>query len=129
MQQCDDYIRHYQPEASFAHVPDSLNGWLIARALAHDHAPLKYACALLLLQNQKLISVTQADRSISDGMLPERNGFVILLREAMGRGQVSDSISDAEYLPFSTADICYWIRHNKKKIPDYEYLTPFLQGR
>lgn len=136
MQQCDDYIRHYQPqyikgldEPYIPHVPDSLNEWLIARAAAHDYAPLKYACALILLQNQELLSALKSDRMMSNGMLQERNGFIVLLREAMGRGQVGDSIKGAEYLPFETGDLCSWIRHNKKKIPDYEYLQPFLERR
>lgn len=129
MQQCDDYIHHYQPQYTggqnaplLARVPDSLNEWLISRALAHDYAPLKYACALILLQNQELSATELHDLPISGGMMPERNGFVVLLREAMGRGHVSDNIHDAEYLPFYTADLCYWIRHNKRKITDYEYL-------
>ena len=138
MQQCDDYVRHYQPlymygqdtfaVSKFAPVPAGLDDWLQRCAIAHDYTPLKYACAIVLLQNQEWLSAGRPDYMIAEGLL-QRNGFIALLREAMGRGRLSDSVTDAEYLPFTSGDLCYWIRHNKKKIPGYEYLVPFLERK
>lgn len=129
---CQLYVNSYHPlyfyegdsfvVARFNIVPDWLNDYLISCAKRRDYSLLKYGCALIFIHNDEFYKKNREDYIIGEGLLLQKNGFIVLLRSAMGMGNVDDDISTENYFFANTGDVCFWIRNNKKKIRDYKYL-------
>jgi hypothetical protein len=135
---CASFIANYSPVyihqqdtfvvARFAIPAEDLNYHLIDCAKHKDFHLLKYSAALIIRHNYEYDKVNHTDYLIGDGALLNKNGFIVLLREAMGFGEVNDDISMPNYFPFYTGDITVWIRKHKRKIEDYKYVEQYRKN-
>ncbi|WP_315815018.1 hypothetical protein [Paraflavitalea speifideaquila] len=88
MKECGDYITNYSPQyfvngdtfeiARFNKVPARINDYLISCARQGDFTPLKYAAALIIRHNREYARKNKSDFVIGDGLLYEKNGFIVL---------------------------------------------------
>jgi hypothetical protein len=135
MKMCENYVLSYKPlyivdndtliVARFNKVPDSINSFLLECAKSNDLRPLKYSLALIVRHNVEYLYMNKSDYIIGDGLLIENNGFIVLLRKAMGIGNINDSINTINYFQFYTGDVCLWMNKHKKSIVDFEFIKKF----
>ena len=119
MKACKNYIENYSPlyiihgdtvlVARFNTIPDSINNYLINCASINNFKPLKYSAALIIRHNKEYIQLNNQDYMLMDGIIHERNGFIVLIRQAMSIGRVNDDFLDVNYFPFFSGDVCEWI--------------------
>jgi len=136
---CEKFIDSYKPVyycnsdtflvARFKTPPDSLNEFLFNCAIEKDYEPLKYSLALVIRHFKEYSKKNKQDYLISDGLIIGKNGFITLLRSAMGLGEVSDSNLSVDYFPFFTGDIWDWANKEKNKIKDFNYLEGYRKRR
>jgi len=131
MDACKQYIINYTPlyvidgdttiVARFNTVPDSINSYLIDCAKHNNLKPLKYSAALIIRQHQEYLEQNNQEYMLMDALIQE-NGFIILLRQAMGIGNVDDEFTSMDYFPLFSGEVCGWINDNKKIIDDYKFI-------
>ncbi len=138
MKACENYIENYSPQyivngdtldiARFNDVPERINNYLISCARKGDFAPLKYAAALMIRHNKEYSRKNKSDYIIGDGLLHQKNGFIVLLRQAMKVGKVDDDLDSMNYFIYNTGEVCLWINDHKHLISDYDYVKRYINS-
>lgn len=131
MRACEEYITSYTPlyivdedtlaVARFNIVPDSINKYLIDCARKNDFKPLKYSAALIIRQHQEYLKVNDREYMLMEA-LTQKNGFIVLIRQAMKIGNIDDEFTNMDYFPIFSGDACKWINDNKGIIDDYKFV-------
>jgi hypothetical protein len=134
---CEQYILNYSPlyvidndtlnVARINTVPDSINDYLIKCAKDGNFKPLKFCAALMIRQNIEYLKKNGQDYMTIDATI-QKNGFIVLIREAMGIGAVEDDFYGMSYFPMYTGDVCKWINDNKKKIKDFRFVEKYRKS-
>lgn len=132
MQDCQDFVDAYQPTyvmgkdtlvvSAITTPPDYMNKFLFQCIKQRNYAPLKYAAAVFVKQHNEYMSVNHQDYQLEDSTYAN-NGFVELMRAAMGLGRNEAGIQNIEEL--TTGDVCSWIDDHAKKIQGFEYVKQF----
>lgn len=135
MNMCENYTISYLPlycvkqdtfvVSKFNIVPSSINDFLIKCAENNDFRPLKYALSIVVRQNIEYNEQNKSDYIVGEGLLIEKNGFIILIRKAMNIGNEKDSVNSMNYFDFYTGDICLWMEKHKKMIIDYGFIQKY----
>ncbi len=100
-----------------------INTFLFDCIKAKNFKPLKFSAVVLIKQHNEYINVNHQDYNLDDSTYA-KNGFVEMLRVAMGLGRSKDGIGNIEQL--NTGDVYDWIKKNPKKFDDYAYVKQFI---
>ena len=132
MQDCEDFTDAYQPTyirgtdtllvSAITMPPDYMNKFLFNCIKTRNYAPLKYAAAIFVKQHNEYMKINHQDYQLEDSTYVG-NGFVELLRAAMGLGRNEAGVQNIEEL--TTGDVCDWIDAHAKKIQGFEYVKQF----